>query len=263
MDEAAEDWDEPFRKSRTFRPRSDQSCDTERGRMRTERLLIIAQDRELLERIPAAMTGAGYQVEISACREDGVRRAAEFRPDLILLDQFHDAAGPIETCRTLRAGSRTCRVVIVLVSTIEREPEIHEALDNGADDYVLRPLLDDRIIARCRVLLRKRRENSDAGPVVRVGDFTIDPAGYETRLAGKRLDLTPTEFRLLYALAGRPGWVLTREQILDAVRGQDCVVRDRAVDEQVLGLRRKLGQHGSLVETVRGVGYRFRTEQAE
>jgi two-component system phosphate regulon response regulator PhoB len=231
--------------------------------MRRERLLIIAQERDLLEQVPAEMGRAGFEVATSAFVREAVCRATEYRPDLIIFDHTPAGPDPAEVCTCFKGHCRTCRAAILIVTTPDREPDILAGLEHGADDYYIRPLASDRLLIRCKVLLHRRRENFDAGPVVQVGDFTVDPAGFDARLAGRRLELTPTEFRLLYALVRRPGWVFTRYQIVDAVRGGDSLVGERAVDGQVLSLRRKLGPYRGHVETVRGVGYRFRTAKFE
>lgn len=229
--------------------------------MRSRRLLIIGHDEEVLLEVAATLRREGYQVTTAVSGEEGMARAAEFRPDLILLDVNLPGPGAIELCRAFRSRSRTCRAAIILMTTLEREPEILAVLENGADDYVIKPFLHDRAVVRCRIALERRSGGIAPQPVVHVHELVIDPNAFEARAAGKRLDLTPTELRLLYTLASRPGWVFTRYQIVDAVRGEDSVVRDRAVDEQILGLRRKLGPYGAYVETVRGVGYRFRAVQ--
>ncbi len=231
-------------------------------RMRSERVLIIAHVRDLLGQVPA-MSRAGFHVATSASAQEGLRRAREFRPDLIVLDHAPDGPEPAEACKCLKGRCGTCQAMILLVSTLDREPEILAGLEHGADDYFIRPVTSELFLTRCRVLLHRRSENLDAGPVVRVGDFTVDPAGFDARLAGRRLELTPTEFRLLYALVRRPGWVLSRYQSVDAVRGADSLGSERAIDGQVLSLRRKLGRYRDPVETVRGVGYRFRSAEGE
>jgi two-component system phosphate regulon response regulator PhoB len=223
--------------------------------------LIIARDHEVLDRVSAAMRGQGFRVATVGGAEEGFSRAAEMRPDLIIVDLQLFGSGIIEICRRLRGRHGTNRATIFLIATQEREVEILTSLQNGADDYFLKPLVPEKLLARCRIAFRRRSEGLEN--VVEVRELTIDPNAFEAHLAGKRLELTPTEFRLLYLLACRPGWAFTRYQIVDAIRGEDYLVQDRAVDGQVLGLRKKLGEYGDYVETIRGVGYRFRPAPPE
>jgi two-component system phosphate regulon response regulator PhoB len=177
---------------------------------------------------------------------------------LILLDLMLPKMDGLEVCRLLKNDPRTAGVSIVMLTAKGEETDVVTGLEVGADDYITKPFSPKVVIARVRnVLRRKTREAVDESTVIKVKDMVIHPGRHEVVIKGKPVDLTFTEFRVLQFLARRPGWVFTRQQIVDAVRGEDYPVTDRSVDVQIVGLRKKLGTCGKYVETVRGVGYRF------
>jgi two-component system phosphate regulon response regulator PhoB len=146
-----------------------------------------------------------------------------------------------------------------MVTAKGEESDVVTGLELGADDYIVKPFSMKILIARVHTVLRRNLEKAvDAATVLRVHDLVVDPDRREVLVKGKAVDLTYTEFALLHFLAGHPGRVMTRDQIIDAVRGEDYAVTDRAVDVQVVGLRKKLGKAADYIQTVRGVGYRFR-----
>ena len=143
----------------------------------------------------------------------------------------------------------------------DEESDVVAGLELGADDYIVKPFRMKELVARVRTALRRQRPAQlDKDAPVRAGGIEILPGRHEVKVAGEPVEMTFSELRILHVLASRPGWVLTRDQIVDAVRGADYAVTDRAVDFQIVGIRRKLGDHADCIETVRGVGYRFREE---
>jgi two-component system phosphate regulon response regulator PhoB len=165
----------------------------------------------------------------------------------------------LEVMRKLRDDPKTRSVPIVMLTAKGEEPDIVTGLELGADDYITKPFSPRILIARVRaVLRRKTTEPVDEKTVIKIHDFEINTGTRGVTVGGRPVELTYTEFQVLFNLARRPGWVFTRTQIVDAVRGDDYPVTDRSVDVQIVGLRKKLGEHGKYIETVRGVGYRFR-----
>jgi two-component system phosphate regulon response regulator PhoB len=181
-------------------------------------------------------------------------------PDLVVLDLMLPAVDGLEVCRRLKADPKTRGVLIVMLTAKGDEGDIITGLDRGADDYIAKPFSPRVLNARIKALLRREesRRHAELETTIDAHALSIHPGRHEATLAGLPLELTYTEFALLQFLAKRPGWAYTRMQIVDAVKGEDYPVTERSVDVQVAGLRRKLGEHGHYVETVRGVGYRFR-----
>jgi two-component system phosphate regulon response regulator PhoB len=165
----------------------------------------------------------------------------------------------LSVCKRLKQDPRTKEIPIVMVTAKGEESDIVAGLELGAEDYVTKPFSPKVLIARVRTVLR-RMEKGAVGEdeTISIHDLVIHPGRHEVLVDGKPVDLTYTEFRVLHYLARRPGWVFTRYQIVDAVHGQDYPVTERSVDVQIAGLRKKLGHAGQYIDTVRGVGYRFR-----
>ena len=170
----------------------------------------------------------------------------------------------LSVCRKLKSDPMTESLPIIMLTAKGEEADVVHGLNMGADDYISKPFSPKVLLARIQAVLRRAAgledeyEDEDDGEEVVVRDITIHPGRHEVFAQGNRVDLTATEFKLLQLLTRRPGWVFTRQQILDGVHGDNYAVTDRAVDVQVVGLRRKLGPAGDCIETVRGVGYRFK-----
>ncbi|NNF45793.1 MAG: response regulator transcription factor, partial [Desulfofustis sp.] len=185
--------------------------------------------------------------------------------DCVLLDLMLPGMGGLEVCETIRRKSeKNGRYIpIVMLTAKGEEEDIIEGLEYGADDYVTKPFSPKVLIARIKAVLRRgyerqKQEEDDQSTII-VGDLEIDKGRHEVMLQGELLHLTMTEFGILALLASKPGWVFSRQQIIDSVRGYDFLITPRAIDVQIFGLRKKMGDFGKLVETVRGVGYRFKS----
>ena len=227
--------------------------------MQNSELLIIEDEESILELVRYNLQREGYSIKTAVTGEDGLRLANEMHPDLVLLDLMLPGIGGLSVCSTLKQSQKTCDIPIVMMSAKGEESDIVRGLELGADDYVTKPFSPKVLIARVNAVLRRTAKKPlNEQDVVEVHDVRIDPTRFQVSAGDNRIDLTATEFKLLHFLARHPGWVFTRYQIVDAVKGEDYAVTERAVDVQVVGLRRKLGEYDRLIETVRGVGYRFK-----
>ncbi|MFM8282349.1 MAG: response regulator [Planctomycetaceae bacterium] len=220
------------------------------------RVLVVDDEDDLLELLRYNITREGYQVTCVASGEEALRSVRRNAPDLIVLDVMLPSIDGLEVCRRLKSESKTRDIPIIMLTAKSEESDIVAGLEHGADDYISKPFSPRVLLARVKALLRRRDTERDT--TIRVHELSIHPGRHEAILAGTPLELTYTEFALLQFLAKRPGWAFTRTQIVDGVKGEDYPVTERSVDVQVAGLRKKLGAHGSYIETVRGVGYRFR-----
>lgn len=226
--------------------------------MAREKILVIEDEEDIQELVKYNLAKEGYQVQGELTGEAGLETARRMLPDLVLLDLMLPRMDGLEVCRLLKADHRTQAIPIVMLTAKGEESDVVTGLEVGADDYITKPFSPKVVIARIRnILRRKGREVPDDASPIKVHDLVIHPGRHEVLIKGKRVDLTFTEFRVLQFLSRRPGWVYTRQQIVDAVRGEDYPVTDRSVDVQIVGLRKKLGVCGKYIETVRGVGYRF------
>ncbi len=227
--------------------------------MSKERILVVDDEEDILELVRYNLAREGFQVACAATGEDALKKAGSEGADLILLDLMLPGINGLEVAKSLKKNPRTQQVPIVMLTAKGEEADIVAGLEIGADDYVTKPFSPRVLTARVRAVLRRRSaETSEEEPVLEVHDLLIHPGRRSVSVKGEPVQLTFTEFQVLYFLARRPGWVFTRSQIVDAVRGDDYPVTDRSVDVQIVGLRKKLGSCGGYIETVRGVGYRFK-----
>ena len=231
-----------------------------RAKTDANRILVVDDEEDLLELVRYNLQKDGYRVECVATGEDALKSARREPPDLIVLDIMLPSVDGLEVCRRLKADAKTRDVPIIMLTARSEEGDMISGLERGADDYIAKPFSPRVLGARVRALLRRQdaQKQAELETTIDVHELSIHPGRHEVLLAGKPLVLTYTEFALLQFLAKRPGWAYTRTQIVDAVKGEDYPVTERSVDVQVAGLRKKLGAHGSYIETVRGVGYRFR-----
>ena len=227
--------------------------------MASERILVVDDEEDLLELIDYNLSKEGYRVTCVNSGESAINTAKSIVPDLIVLDLLLPKVDGLDVCKTLKADSKTQHVPIIMLTAKTEEADIVTGLELGADDYITKPFSPRVLLARIRAALRRKARPPLEDPtMIQVHNIVIHPGRHEVLLEGKALDLTYTEFRLLHFLARKPGWAFTRSQIVDAVKGEDYPVTERSVDVQVVGLRKKLGDMGAFIETVRGVGYRFK-----
>lgn len=227
--------------------------------MADEKILIIEDEEDVVELIRYNLTKNGYIAETATTGPAGLTKACSVLPDLILLDLMLPGIDGLEVCRALKKDPKTSAIPVIMVTAKGTEADVVAGLEMGASDYLAKPFSPRVLLARIRAVLRRDQaaETSDKA-LLRIHDIEIDSGRHRVTVKNKAVTLTSTEFSLLRFLAGRPGWVFTRYQIVDAVHGSDYPVTDRSVDVQIVGLRKKLGSVGKYIETVRGVGYRMK-----
>lgn len=220
-------------------------------------ILIVDDEEDIIELVRLNLTREGYQTLACTTGEKALEIAESRRPDLVMLDLMLPGIDGMEVCRRLKANPQTRQIPVLMLTAKGEEADVVTGLELGASDYMTKPFSGKVLAARVRRLLRRQEEMMEDKSILRVADLTIDPARHEVLAGGKPVLLTLTEFNILHMLARRPGIVFTRYQIVDKLHGSDYTVTDRAVDVQIVGLRRKLGSCGRLIQTVRGVGYRL------
>jgi two-component system phosphate regulon response regulator PhoB len=227
--------------------------------MTKERILVVEDEEDILELVRFNLSREGYSVMGAATGEEAWRLASSERPDLIVLDLMLPGIDGLEVAKMIKNDPKTRDIPIIMLTAKGEESDIVAGLELGADDYITKPFSPRILVARVRAVLRRKvKEPTEDSSVLKIHDLVIHPGRHEVLVEGEPVELTFTEFGILSYLARRPGWVFTRSQIVDAVRGDDYFVTDRAVDVQIVGLRKKLGPAGKYIETVRGVGYRFK-----
>jgi two-component system alkaline phosphatase synthesis response regulator PhoP len=227
--------------------------------MAKKRILAVEDDESILELIAYNLEKENFTVIRAESGEEALQCVAKEPPDLVMLDLMLPEIDGLEVCKTLKAGQYS-NIPVIMVTAKGEESDIVLGLELGADDYVTKPFKPKELIARVRAVLRRSEMTRDVSSTdaISIHGLAINPRRREVKHEGRGIVLTFTEFEILQFLARHPGWVFTRYQIVDAVRGESYPVTDRSVDVQIVGLRKKLGEAGVLIETVRGIGYRFR-----
>ncbi len=227
--------------------------------MSKERILVVDDEEDILELVKFNLLKEAYRVICAATGERAVEIARSELPDLVVLDLMLPGMDGLEVAKFLKNDPETKNIPIVMLTAKGEESDIVTGLELGADDYVTKPFSPRILMARVKAVLRRKvAEPPDGSEVIQIHNLAIHPGRREVRVGNELVDLTFTEFEILSYLARRPGWVFTRFQIVDGVRGADYFVTDRSVDVQIAGLRKRLGSGGKFIETVRGVGYRFK-----
>lgn len=226
-------------------------------------ILVVEDEDDIRELVEYNLRKEGYRPVGVSSGEEALRATRTGTWQLILLDLMLPGLDGLSVCRKLRSASETARIPIIMLTAKGEETDIVAGLNLGADDYITKPFSPRVLLARVKAVLRRgqleRTTPADGhSEPIRIHGLVIDLNRHEVHIGDKACELTATEFRLLAFLACRPGWVFTRSQIIDAVRGENYPITDRAIDVQIVGLRKKLQDAGSNIETVRGVGYRFK-----
>tara|TARA_B100000886_G_scaffold258671_1_gene183616 strand:- start:3547 stop:4248 length:702 start_codon:yes stop_codon:yes gene_type:complete len=229
----------------------------------SKNILVVEDDLDIRELISFNLQNEGHQVFEAKDGEAGIDKAREKLPDLILLDLMLPGIQGLDVCRVIKSDQETKETPIIMVTALGQDEDIVKGLEAGADDYITKPFSIKVLIARVNAVLKRSIEvGEDKSKDILINGINIRTRSREVRVNENLInDLTFSEFQILYLLAGHPGWVFTRYQIIDKIRGDNYPVTDRSVDFQIVGLRKKLGDAGKLIKTVRGVGYRFTPDE--
>jgi two-component system phosphate regulon response regulator PhoB len=224
-------------------------------------IVIIEDDPEIQELLSLAFSGEGWELLAAKNGEEGIALLDREGADCIILDIMLPGMDGLKTLKLIKSRPRFRSTPVIMATARGEEADIITGLELGADDYVIKPYSPRVLKARIRAALRRLeegQENSTENSPRREGALTIDPLRHEASRNGETLYLSATEFAILFYFMSHPDIVFSRNQIIAAVHGSDYPVTDRSVDVQVLALRKKLGEAGEMIETVRGVGYRFK-----
>jgi len=229
--------------------------------MKKSRILVVDDEPDLVELVRHHLAREHYDVVTAADGETGLAEARRRLPDLVVLDLMLPGIDGLEVCRRLRSDPRTTHIPIVMLTAKGEESDAVIGLSQGADDYVRKPFGMKELVARIATRLRSadaRSPSGEAQKVTRFGELVIDSVKHEVMIAAQPVKLTVTEFKLLRHLVLNRGRAFTRNELLNAVLGQDAYIIDRNVDVHVATLRKKLGDYGNHILTIRGLGYKFR-----
>ena len=228
--------------------------------MSKETILIVDDEPDIIELIKYNLKNEGYLILTAQTGEQAIKIVKQSQPDLMVLDLMLPGIDGLEVTKYLKNNEQTKDIPIVMLTAKGEESDIVTGLELGADDYISKPFSPKVLVARIRAILRRRKKNFANTPdrIIQERDMIIDSARHLVTIEGNALELTLSEFELLSFLADKKGWVFTRGQIVDAIRGENYAVTERSIDVIIVGLRKKLKNYASFIETVRGVGYRFK-----
>ena len=224
---------------------------------RKEKILVVDDEEDLLELLRHNLESSGFEVALAVTGEEALASAENATPDFVVLDLMLPGVSGLDVCRRLRSSNGTKGVPILMLTAKGEEQDIVKGLELGADDYVTKPFSVSVLLARIQAILRRSQALRQESDVVKIDDLTLDRARRETRIGDEAVDLTYSEFAIIDVLLSRRGAVMTRQQIVSAIRGGEVAVTDRSIDVHMASIRKKLGELGRRILTVRGVGYRF------
>ena len=221
-------------------------------------ILVVEDDSDIRELISFNLELSGYAVSAVDRGEDALKAALETTPDLVLLDIMLPAMNGFEVCDQLKENPQLKDIPVIMLTARTDDEDIIRGLETGADDYITKPFRPKILLARIKTALRRKSDKSESDEkIIHVNGINIDLDRHEVRLGEEKINLSVTEFSILMYLAENPGFVYSRNKIIDRVKGNGYAVSERSVDVQILGIRKKLGEAGKYIETVRGIGYRL------
>ncbi len=230
--------------------------------MSKELVFVVEDEEDILELITYNLTREGFLIKGFTRGEDMLSRLPVSGASCVVLDLMLPGIDGLEVCRRIRNTKSTVHIPIIMLTAKGEEADIVTGLELGADDYMVKPFSPRVLIARIKTVLRRKRQEKDVSQKpLQIYTLDIHPGRFEVSVDGNKVELTSSEFKTLYFLASHPGWVYTRFQIVEEVHGSNYPVTDRSIDVMIVGLRKKLGSAGDYIETVRGIGYRFKDQE--
>ena len=226
--------------------------------MPDDKILIVEDEEDITELIRYNLHKEGYEISSAQTGEDALIKIYKNKPDLILLDLMLPGIDGLELCAMLKNNSSHASIPIIMVSAKGEESDIIKGLELGAYDYITKPFSVKILVTRVKTVLRRKQfQEPPEKEIIKRDILEIHPGKHEIQVNSEITELTSSEFKALHFLARKPGWVYTRNQIVKNIHGESYPVTDRAIDVLIVSLRKKLGKAGHMIETVRGVGYRF------
>ena len=228
--------------------------------MKKELIVVVEDEADIREVLVYNLKREGYRVVSAPDGEQGLKMIQEKIPDLVLLDLMLPGLDGLKICRRLKDDDQTGSIPIVMVSARGEESDIVLGLELGADDYITKPFSTRELLARINAVLRRREPQNEKKLTTRIDcdGVIIDIRRHEVMVDGAPVPFTATEFKLLHFLSTHPGWVFTRDHLLSRIMGEESFIVDRNIDVHIQAVRKKLGPHRNLIETIRGIGYRFK-----
>lgn len=224
-----------------------------------ENILVVDDENDILELIEHHLSKNGYRVNTASTGESALELIKGNDYDLIILDLMLPGIDGLDICKMIKADRKKSNIPVVMVTAKSEEADKVSGLEIGADHYVTKPFSPRELMAIVKATLRRGSNiKAEEDTVIERGALKIHTGRHEVFLNAKQIDLTNLEFKILVSLAKKPGWVMTRYQIVDSTRGEDISVTDRSVDVHIVSLRKKMENYADMIQTIRGVGYKFR-----
>lgn len=226
--------------------------------MASEKILVVDDETDIVKLVRYNLAQEGFEVICASSGEAALEMVSKEKPSLVVLDLMLPGISGLKVCKRIKGDPATKAVQVVMLTAKGEDSDIVTGIEAGADDYVTKPFSPKVLIARVKLALRKATGQKEKGKHIEAGKIVIDTQRFEVLVEGRPVEMTFTEFNVLLALATHRGRVFSRYDIMDAVRGDDYIATERAIDVQITAIRKKIAPFGKYIETVRGVGYRFR-----
>ena len=225
--------------------------------MKKKKIIVVEDEPDLVDVVTYNLQREGYLVLAAQRGDEGLNLIRSEGPDLVLLDLMLPGMDGLSICRQMKSDGSLSEIPIIIASAKGEESDVVIGLEMGADDYLAKPFSPRELLARIKAVLRRGAPRDVSKDRVVIRDLIIDSGKHEVRIEDEIISLTSTEFKLLHHLAASRGRAFSREQLLNKVVGMGVVVVDRNIDVHIRAVRKKLGNHSNMIQTIRGVGYRF------